>query len=176
MTEKISIKPIITSSKITGIEVEDVSLPLRGELSLNELSQLVEAVEAFFKYIDVERLGETLSEEEGLEEWNEKDLRKFVSTQLRDSQAVALRVLTESDDITREEFIQKMRKLLGDNTFRGWSLGGLLAGITMKSKSWGYESPYEREWRNVGNKWKCFYYLTREEYRDIISKALKERE
>jgi len=177
MTEKISIKPVIKDNKINSIEVQDVLLPLKEELSLDELQQLVEAVEVFFKYVDVDRLRESLEEEEeGLSEWIEKDLRKFVLTQLRDSQAVALKVLTQCHEITREEFIEKMRTLLGDSKFRGWSLGGLLAGITMKSKTWGYESPYDSEWRMVGNKWKCFYFLTSEKYRDIISRALKERE
>ncbi len=176
MTEKVSIKPVIRENKIISIEVKDVSLPLREELSLDELPQLVEAVEVFFKYIDVSRMRETIEEEEALSEWTEEDLRKFVLTQLRDSQAVALKILTQYDEITREEFIEKMKKALGDNSFRGWSLGGLLAGITMKSKTWGYESPYESEWRTVGNKWKCFYFLVRKKYRDIVSKALKERE
>lgn len=177
MSEKVSVKPVIQDGEIISVEVENVSLPLRGHLSLDELPQLVDVVERFFRYVDVEKLSESLiEEEESLKEWKDEDLRDFVLTQLRDSQAVALGVLTESDEVTREQFVAKMKKLLADNTFRGWSLGGLLAGITMKAKSWGYESPYEREWRTVGNEWKCFYRLTKDRYRSIISAALKERE
>jgi hypothetical protein len=177
MSNKTSVKPVIQGSQIVSIEVQDVSLPLREALPLDKLSDLVEAVETFFRYVDVEKLGETLSEEdESLNQWKESDLRKFVLTQLRDSQAIALGVLADTKEITREDFVKKMKKSVQDEEFRGWSLGGLLAGITMKSKSWGYESPYNSEWRAVRSEWQCFYYLRREEYRPIIQKALKERE
>jgi len=176
MSKNISVKPIIEDGKIIKLEVEDVLLPLREDLSLDKLQQLISSVENFFRYIDVDKLGESLiDQEETPDEWKDKDLKKFVITQLRDSQAEALGILVASKVVTREQFITKMRKQLSDTSFRGWSLGGLLAGITMKSKSWGYESPYDREWRNVGNKWKCVYYLRRDDYRSIIKNALKER-
>lgn len=176
MNKKTSVKPVIEDGEIVKLEIEEVSLPLRQPLTLDELPQLIAAVEGFFRYVDVEKLGETLAGEgEELGEWEDEDLRKFVLTKLRDSQAAALRVLTDSNQVTREQFIAKMKKLLDDDTFRGWSLGGLLAGITMKSKSLDNESPYESEWRTAGNKWKCFYYLTRDRYKPIIKKALEER-
>ena len=176
MEEKISITPVIQSGKIISVEVQDVSLPLKKDLSIDELPKLVEAIEEFFKYVDIERFGELVEEEEEeFEEWDEEALRNFVLTRLSDRQALALKVLTESKEVTREEFIEKMRKLLNNNKFRGWDLGGLLGGITNKSQSLGYESPYRREWRTVGDEWYCFYSLTREKYREIIDKALKER-
>jgi hypothetical protein len=174
MERKISIKPSIEGGQIVGIEVEEVNLPLKSPVPLTELSKLVEAVEIFFQYVDVEKLGETIEEEE-LPEWKDEDLREFVIKNLRDSQALALKVLIDSKEVTREEYIETMKKLLGDEKFRGWSLGGLLAGITMKSKSWGYESPYTSEWRTEGNEWKCYYWITRDRYVPTIREALKER-
>jgi hypothetical protein len=176
MSKKTYVKPVIQDGQIISIEIQDVSLPIKGSLSLNELPQLVDAVEKFFKYVDIERFGEALTREEELKEWDDENLRKFVTTQLRDSQSVALEILAESDEVTREQFLDRMKKRLGDEKFRGWSLGGLLAGITMKSKSWGYESPYVSDWKTVGSEWRCFYNLTRETYRPIIREALKERE
>lgn len=177
MSKKTSVKPVIQNGQIKSVEVEDVSLPLIRPLELTELPELIEAVELFFKYVDIEKFNEVISEsDDALDEWDDGDLRDFVKTQLRDSQAVALDILTENDEITREEFIEKMGKALNVKKYRGWDLGGVLAGITMKSKTYDdYESPYSSEWRTVGNKWKCFYQLTRERYRPIIRKALKER-
>ena len=177
MEQPLSVKPIIRGTEIVSLEVEDVQLPLKKKLSLDELPELVEAAEVFFKYVDIEKLSESIAEEEEKElpEWEDKALREFVSTSLRDSQAVALGVLVDYEEITRKEFIAEMRKRLKNTEYRGWDLGGQLAGMTMKSKSWGYERPFEKEWRTIGDKWKCFYSLRREQYRDIIRDALKER-
>ena len=180
MTEQpLSIKPLIRETAIVALEVEDIRLPLKKKLPLSDLPKLVEAAEVFFTYVDIEKLSESISEEEEeaekLPEWEEKALREFVVTSLRDSQAIAFEVLLDYDEVSRKDFISEMRKRLENPNYRGWDLGGQLAGITMKSKSWGYESPFEREWRTVGDKWKCFYSLRREKYNDVIRKALVER-
>lgn len=175
MEKPLSVKPVIRGTEITSLEIEDVQLPLKKSLPLNDLPKLVEAAEMFFKYIDIERLSESITEEEKLAEWEDESLREFVSTSLRDSQAVILGVLVDYEEITREEFINEMKKRLKDAKYRGWDLGGQLAGITMKSKSLGYERPFEKEWRTVGDEWKCFYRLSKEKYKDIIRNALKER-
>ena len=173
----LSIRPLLRGTKIVSLKVEDVQLPLKKSLSLEDLPKLVEAAEVFFEYIDIKMLGESIFEqqEEKLPEWENEALRNFVITSLRDSQAVLLGVLVEYEEVTREEFIDEMKKRLKDAKYRGWDLGGQLAGITMKSKSAGYERPFKKEWRIVGNEWKCFYCLSKKKYADIIRNALKER-
>jgi hypothetical protein len=169
------IRPVIHGNQVVSIEIHDISLPLREPIPVAKLAELVEVIERFAKYIDIEKLSEVLPKE-SLKKWVPQDLRKFILTDIRDDQAIALKVLVETTEISREEFIQKMAKLLGEQGFRGWDLGGILAGITMKAKNWGYESPYKSEWRSVGKEWKCFYSIARDEYKDIIASALKERE
>jgi len=172
--DEMYIRPVIHGNQVVTIEIQNVSLPLKEPIPIAKLAELVDTIERFVKYVDIEKISEKLSKE-SLKKWTPQDLREFVLTDLRNDQATALKVLTESTEISRKEFVQKMAKLLGNERFRGWDLGGLLAGITMKSKNWGYESPYKSEWRPAGSEWECFYYLARSEYKDIIASALKER-
>lgn len=178
MEKKLSISPKIMGSEIVSLEVEDVKLPLKKNLPLNDLPKLIEATEVFFSYVDIGTLSEYIAEgeeEEELNEWKDEDLREFVSTSLRDSQATVLEVLVEYEELDREELIDEMKKRRSDPEYRGWDLGAQLAGITMKSKSLGYERPFAKEWRTIGEKWKCFYRLHRERYRSILRDALKNR-
>ena len=178
MEESLSITPKIKGSEIVSLEVEDVRLPLKKSLPLDDLPNLIEATKVFFSYVDIGKLSESIAEveeEEELPEWEDKDLREFAIKSLRDSQAIALEVLVEFSELDREAFIEEMKERLDNPEYRGWDLGGQLAGITMKSRSWGYEKPFEKEWRTVRDKWKCFYSLRREKYRDVLRDALKER-
>lgn len=168
------IRPVIQGNQVVSIEIQNMSLPLREPIPIAKLAELVEVIERFGKYVDIEKLSERLPKE-SLKKWATQDLHEFVLTEIRDDQAVALKVLTEVTEISRKEFVQRMAKLLGKEKFRGWDLGGILAGITMKAKSWGYESPYKSEWRPAGKEWECFYSIARNEYRDVIVSALKER-
>jgi len=177
MKEKMSVKPVIRDSKVIGIEIGGVSLPLKKSLSFEELPDLVNSVDKFFTFIDVDRLGEILTkEEEKPKEWDDENFLRFILTQLKESQALAFRILVDVNEVTRKQFIAEMQKLLGDDQFGGWNLGGLLAGITMKSKSWGYENPIDREWRMIKDKEVCLYRLAKPRYRKIVSAALEKRQ
>jgi len=158
------------------MEVGNLTLPLKTEVPLDKLQELVEAVTTFLQYVDIEKLGKAIEEEEEeLPIWDKDELREFAIKNLRDSQAIALDILINTKEITREDFVSAMKTRLSDPKFRGWSLGGLLAGITMKAKSWGYESLYDSEWRTEGNESKFYYWIIRTEYIPVIRDALKER-
>lgn len=173
--EKISIKPVIQNNKIISIEIENMSLPLKTPLVIDDLAQLVKVLEDFVRYIDVEKLRNISGQEVSGDEWKEKDLRGLVLGELSDNQAVALGVLAESKEITREKFVDKLKGKFGKNDFNGWDLGGLLRSITVKSRKHGYSTLYEKEWRVVGNDYECFYHLAKDAYRTVIRAALEEK-
>lgn len=173
--EKLSIRPVIQNSQIVSVEIEGASLPLRSPLAIDELPELIKALETFVQYIDVQKLGNVNGQEVSENEWKESDLRRFVLNELSDNQATALRILVESEEITREKYVGEMRKRLGNKDFNGWALGGLLRSITVKSRNYGYSSLYEKEWRVVGNEYECFYRLSEGSYRSKIGAALEER-
>ncbi|QQG48279.1 MAG: hypothetical protein HY247_05880 [archaeon] len=167
-----AIKPVIEGTDITSVEVGNTTLKLKQTVSLDSLQELISAVENFSKFFDLTSLG---SADEGIKtEWNEQDLTQFLSKETREDQIVALKVLSDKGEVTREEFLNEMKKLLKNPGFRGWDLGGLLAGLSIRSRTWGYESPYIKEERREGNEWDTFYRI-KERYAPLIKKWLKER-
>jgi hypothetical protein len=84
--------------------------------------------------------------------------------------------LDEKTLVTREEFVNEMKKHLNKPDYRGWDLGGLLAGITMKAqRGWGRESLYEIEWKYDSNQegYVCYYKLS-SKYASMIKRALEQ--
>jgi hypothetical protein len=173
--EQISFKPVIKNNKIISIEIENVSLPLRSPLAIDDLTHLVKALETFVQYVDVQKLGSINSQETSASEWSEKTLHDFMLDELSDNQTQVLRILAESKEITREKLVDKLKEQLKDDNFSGWDLGGLLRSITVKSRNNGYPSLYEKEWKVVGNDYKCFYRLTKDAYRKVIQAASEEK-
>ncbi|NVM29734.1 MAG: hypothetical protein HWN65_12900 [Candidatus Helarchaeota archaeon] len=172
---EISIQPRILGNSITDIEVEGSKLPLRETVSIDNLSAVVESVRSFNKFIDLEWILKKLREieEEQLSTWEARALHFFVEKELLENQAKAMEFLAKSGEVVREVYLDAMGPYLRKKDMA--SLGGLLAGITLRAKSRGHESPFIIEWKIVGNDYQCFYRLRRDTYAEPILKAAKAR-
>ncbi|NVM28269.1 MAG: hypothetical protein HWN65_05465 [Candidatus Helarchaeota archaeon] len=172
---EISITPKIMGSSITEIEVQGLKLPLREKVSIDNLSAVVSSVRSFNKFIDLKLILKKLAEVKlkQLSPWEARDLHFFVLKELLETQAKAMEILAKSGEVVREKYLDEMGPYLRKKDMA--SLGGLLAGITLRAKSRGHESPFVIEWKIVKNDYECFYRLRRETYAEPILTAAEER-
>jgi hypothetical protein len=168
-----TIKPVIEGTEISSVEVGRMTLRLKQKVGIENLKDIIGAVEDFAKFFDLASISSSEEEEEGAP-WEDSDLIEFLSKETREDQIAALKVMSDKGEVNREQFIEEMKKALKNPGFRGWDLGGLLAGITIRSHSWGCESPYIKDERREGNDWNTFYSIN-EKYAPLVKKWLKER-
>lgn len=166
------IKTLLRKGKVQQIECYGRVFPVKTEegISMEDLSKVARALETLDQYIDIANIG---TEEELVEEWNEKELREFMEDN-NDTQMAMFKILTEGE-IARKEFVKRLGLELNRKT-TGWTLGGALAGANNRIKNtWEREELVETEWKRVNRDWKCYYRLN-QRYQDIIKKYFAEED
>lgn len=174
----IIIKPIIRGNEIVAVEINQIELPLISNAKVSDLQELVNAIETFCKYFDLEELAGKRLAGKGriLKEFEPEELVNFLNT-LSPDQILVIKVLAEvgRNGLSRGDLVQKMKELLGETDFKGWDLGGKLAGISVRAhKTWGKESIFERCHIRKGSRIVSGWRL-KEKYLPIIRKWLQER-
>jgi len=166
------IKTLLRDGKIQEIECYGKIFPVKNQegIPMQDFSKVATALETLDQYVDIADIG---SEEEFVEEWNEKELREFMG-QNNDTQMVILRILTEGE-MTRSEFVKRLASKFKPRKVTGWTLGGALAGMNNRIRNaWEREDLIKTEWKRANDDWECYYWLD-PKYKDMIKKYFAER-
>ena len=166
------IKTLLRNGKVQEVECHGMIFPVKNEegISMEDFSKVAAALETLDQYIDIENIG---TEEELVEEWDEKDLREFMDEN-NDTQTVMFKILLEGE-IHRKAFVKRLGSELNRKT-TGWTLGGALAGVNNRIRNaWKREDLIETEWKRANSSWKCYYWL-KPKYKEIIEAYFAEKD
>ena len=160
-----SIKPHIEGSTVTKVEVGSVIIPAKEEgLPLQNLGEVVEAFNIILNYLDFDSIFDV---EEQLDEWTQKEIFDFLDDR-NHRQILFFRLVSEVEEIERNELIDKMSDILDRSDFSGKQLAGTLAGIGIRTNSLEKERLYEANWVEEDDNWVCYYSLVSKYRSDII--------
>lgn len=158
-----AIKPTIEEGKVTKIEIGNVQLPLKKNISFEELPKVVEKLEYLSQFIDFSKTGEVKVPRT---EWTKEEAFDFLNNR-NQRQITFFRILAEKGEIRRKDLIKEMKNRLNDPKFRGLILAGILAGIGIRTNRLNKEYLYEQNWKTDG-----WYYKLNEKYATIIEQWL----
>lgn len=167
-----AIKPYIDGDKVKKIEVGGSIIPARNSgVPVSELAEIISAFNTLMKYFDFESIG---SVEEEAKEWSQEEIFDFLNER-NERQLLFFRILTEYEEIGREDLVEKMAKELKKPKFSGKSMAGALGGVGIRTNALGKEPLYEREWKEEEDGWECYYKLS-PSYSPIIKDWFEEEE
>ena len=168
--------PTIRDGKVVSMDVSGINLQLAKPQPLASLGEIIDVVDSFSSYFDLHKLRDGAVENQ-FPEFSADELESFVAgPDLREDQAEALLILAENKEITTSPFIAALEKRTDRKNISTMQLGGMLAGVTMKSHSNVRESPYTNDWfRTSDDSWDRKYYLMDPAYAEAIKRGMERR-
>lgn len=121
------IEPIIQNNKIISLKINTITIPLRKSILFSEFSsKFLDAFNILSKYID---LSDLFSNEEKIEEWTEKELKKFLAS-ISEKQALIIKILSDEKQINRDDLIEKINE--NGMQIDTKKLAGIVAGLNRR--------------------------------------------
>jgi len=152
-----ALKPYVDGDKIKKIEVEGSIIPARNNgVPVSELTEIISAFNTLLRYFDFQSIGKV---EDEAKEWSQEEIFDFLNER-NERQLLFFRILTEYEEIGREELVDKMAKRLKKPKFNGRMLAGALGGIGIRTNKLNKEPLYEKDWKEDEDGWECYYKLS----------------
>ncbi|HDM26944.1 MAG TPA: hypothetical protein ENG27_01355 [Candidatus Bathyarchaeota archaeon] len=161
----VEVKPVIKNGKVIRLEVCGMEWPLKKSIPVEDLLKVTESIQTLGEYVDFSGMR---SIKPALEEWQPEEIYKFLE-ECNEVQRTFLKLLAENGEMTKEQLVDVMKKILNKPDFRGWDLGGALAGMGIRMGRLKKEPLYYIEKRRTGGK-VTHYYRINEKYRQTIRK------
>ncbi len=177
-TDDVEIVPTVRNGIVVELSVDGVKQPLKSGITVQSLQDLIGNVTMAAHYIDFRRTAEPaarMGANSSLNPWAPDELQSFIENELKDDQIETLLVMSDGEERRHDKFLAAVGKKLGKEV-GSMKAGGMLSGISVKSKVKLHEPPHTIEERIVNGKWHRFYRLTKPEYANPIVKAAKGRD
>jgi len=168
---EVEVKPVIKNGKVIRLEVNGLEWPLKKSIPVEELLQVMESIKILGEYVDFREMGTIRP---ALESWSEEELFKFLDER-NETQKAFLKLLVEEKEILKEDAIRKMKTILNRPDFRGWDLGGALAGMGIRVRKLRKEPLYYIKHIRVGGSATCRYEIN-PKYKEAIRKWMQKQE
>lgn len=161
---KMAIKTTIENGKVSGIEVGNIQLFLKQDVSFEDLPKVIEGLDFLGQFIDFSKIA-VIKIPRG--EWHRDEIFSFLDKR-NEQQITFFQILADTEEISRKYLVTEMGDRLNKSDFKGLTLAGILSGIGTRTNRLNKEKLYEKNRKIEGTN-----YRLNEKYASIVKEWLK---